>query len=648
MSKGGEINKSSDRGRKGKYKGHTPEGDEPDHRSGSRTDDNQRHGSPERQQRTFSKGDRSSKSPDNNTRRPQNNPKNKSGNESKENSRNKALESGGSNKGSTVSNRSNSQKPKNPDNKAALETIICLRNKLKSFKKKHMGASARYKYPSCAQCLEEDILRMWRMSSEKLHEADDFLNITLQKPVYEDIMDSDDYMDLITIAQREQEFRTLVPEVRRRLSNCLNQHVYKSCKSLKEESGDYVVVSAQEYESNISKYISEIEAKSNEIEDGHSSYQQMRTPFLEFVRRGEEHSGCMNKLSNSLLEACKIVETWVREDDEYPDKLTQEMESTRKLKENVNEEVEAIKSKMAVNTSDMLRLQKGQSRAGRSYSQHKRDRDMLRLRHGELSYKKSVVQGKLAAKQDERDRLKEERQQKEGMSPRESGNFLTKLENVERDMERLENERKTTERQMRRVEKELKPTGDKTYEQKPVESPDQVDYVECRNKRQELEKENKRLAKQLETTQARMADIGRQMETLRRMREMKLSPEAYRKGVRQRLRKENLKSNGLQTLTDACKLAAPSIGKDWKKLYLHLPFDPPRDAAKRQHDVDTLDYLCSRRDVTADEQALQSLTKWLSFHRRGNVVELIQTLKDMRKRNVAERLHDKFVIHAAA
>lgn len=91
-------------------------------------------------------------------------------------------------------------------------------------------------------------------------------------------------------------------------------------------------------------------------------------------------------------------------------------------------------------------------------------------------------------------------------------------------------------------------------------------------------------------------------------------------------------------------MAAPHIGKDWQKVYLSLPFDPPRHREKRLRDLDVLDYIAVRNDIPYDDQALKSLEKWRSFHRRGNVRELIQTLRGIKKKEIAAELENKFII----
>lgn len=103
-------------------------------------------------------------------------------------------------------------------------------------------------------------------------------------------------------------------------------------------------------------------------------------------------------------------------------------------------------------------------------------------------------------------------------------------------------------------------------------------------------------------------------------------------------------AGGGKDLTDACKIAAPHIGKDWQKVYLNLPFDPPRDAQKLHHDVDVLDNIAARNDVTWSGQALKSLDKWRAFHRHGNVRDLIQTLRCAKKKKIAKQLENKFVV----
>lgn len=94
---------------------------------------------------------------------------------------------------------------------------------------------------------------------------------------------------------------------------------------------------------------------------------------------------------------------------------------------------------------------------------------------------------------------------------------------------------------------------------------------------------------------------------------------------------------------EACRAAAPAIGKDWKKVYLCLPFDPPRDVLKLQRDVDILDHIAARNDVTEDNQALKSLEKWQTFNRKCDVMELVNALRQAKKKRLARELQNKFI-----
>ena len=42
----------------------------------------------------------------------------------------------------------------------------------------------------------------------------------------------------------------------------------------------------------------------------------------------------------------------------------------------------------------------------------------------------------------------------------------------------------------------------------------------------------------------------------------------------------------LDTLSEAIDVAATGVGRDWDKMYLTLPFNPPRTPGTRSHDLE--------------------------------------------------------------
>ena len=234
------------------------------------------------------------------------------------------------------------RKPQNLDNKAALDTVFYLRKKVKNFKKNQLTDCSEFDYPACVACLEDEILHVWRMPIESIQTSYDFLNIVQRKPLGEEVMESFEYADLVKIARRDRDFEDLLQEVRLKISRCLNQHVYKVCSTLKQELDGGHLDCVEEYESHISGYRKGIYSKRVEIEEEDKNFQELRGCFRDFVARGQEHSRSMNRLSDSLLELFRIVENWLKEDNDYPDKLTQEINSNNKKIEELKDEFEAV------------------------------------------------------------------------------------------------------------------------------------------------------------------------------------------------------------------------------------------------------------------------------------------------------------------
>lgn len=95
-------------------------------------------------------------------------------------------------------------------------------------------------------------------------------------------------------------------------------------------------------------------------------------------------------------------------------------------------------------------------------------------------------------------------------------------------------------------------------------------------------------------------------------------------------------------MEEACQIVAQNIGRNWKTLYKNLPFEPHREVSRIQHNIDVFDMISARRDRTLEEQAKECLDKWRGFNRHGDVSQLIDTLRIVRKPTLAEQLEIQF------
>lgn len=250
--------------------------------------------------------------------------------------RNTRVTNTNSNESSRQSN-SKQQKVANPNRKTIHETVNSVRNKIKAFKKAHLGARSNFDFAACSKCLEEDILTTWRMPAEVIFNYEEFLQLTLRKEVDEDVVGSDEYIDLIGICKRAQVFDVLVHDSRTRLVRCLNQNVNPFSISLKEMAGQELSIAVSEYDEKICQLQKRADAKLDELKQNLKSYKRLHKPFVKFVKDGDEHTALINQVCNNLLELCKLIDIRVAEDDRYPAKLFEEFESYKKVKDNLKD-----------------------------------------------------------------------------------------------------------------------------------------------------------------------------------------------------------------------------------------------------------------------------------------------------------------------
>ncbi|CAL1536726.1 unnamed protein product [Lymnaea stagnalis] len=516
--------------------------------------------------------------------------------------------------------------------KPILQTIQEVRRKVKAFKKSHLGGSSRFNFSACSQCLEE-ILESWNMAAEKVKNFDVFLKQTLRKEIDEEVVASDEYIDLIALSKRGQEFENVASDSKRQLLNCIDKHVLKACASLKDMSGSDVLLCVEEYDKAVANYISGIEAKWEELESNLNAYRDTVTPFKNYVGQGEAHTSGMNKVCNNLLEVCKLIDGWVKEDEAYVDKLEEECESNKKVKENLHVTLEEHETKKKDNLEHMDKLQKRETRSLRGYTNHRQTKHKLQTKQALLEERKERLANKVERKRNDREDPK--KPEKGAKSPRRADEKKQDDEARDAEMSRLEADQRDTDKELKKVKRSLKAANDRTYEHK-------VEAVTYRHQREELQRDNVKLDEEVSSVNDRIASIDSQNKALMRIRDMKISEEAFRKNLRDKQRQEAAQSAGSLHIVEACQYAAPSIGKHWKKVYFQLPFTPLREESKREKDAELLDYIAGKNDVTDGELALKSLTKWRTFHRKASVDDLVLALKEVKITRLANDIQTKF------
>lgn len=538
----------------------------------------------------------------------------------------------------------------NPHVRAVRETAIFLRKEINAFIRQNLGVASRFDFQACSKCLEDEVLPGWGVSLDTVKDYDKFLKLTLRRETDEDIIISDEYMDLISIAKRAREFDILLSGCQKRLQNCYDNHAQPHLVSLKHMlpssstytsdssgNGDSVLKSVDEYDTATIQQAEAVEQKLSELGNSYASYRESLHPFTEFVRNGDSHSSQMGRCCRSVLEVCKMLEAWAQGDHGYPESLMKELDEKKRLRDSLQLTLRQTQVEKAEKKEFINKLLRKEARAARLYTQHKTCRERLKDRLAQLRDRDLILSEKLRSRREQLEKLREEKDERGDVSPRRSR--ATTEETLEANIESFERERRITKKNIDRVEGEIKPANDRAYENK-------VEMVTFRHQREETEKECRRLDGEIVSHKERITRLDELCERLVFVRELKISPEAYRKGLRKIRLQEASKADGSQDLTEACQQAAPVVGKKWRKLYFYLPFDPPRDVDKRQRDVILLDMIASRKDLTDKEVARKSLEKWRSFHRRGGVLDLSRALRAIHKSGLANQIEKTFHAHA--
>ena len=248
-------------------------------------------------------------------------------------------------------------RPLNPHVRAVRETAILMRKQVKVFKREYLGPGSRFDFPACSKCLEEEVLPGWGLSSDEVKDHEKFLKLTLRRETDENVIISDQYMDLLSIAKRARDFETVMSGCRRQLQDSLDNHAAPHLVSLKHmlpsspnspsshdssENGDNVLHSVEEYDTATAQQAQAVEQKLADLGNAYTSYKDTVRPFAEYVRNGETHSSLMGQCCTSVLEVCKMLEAWAQGDHGYPESLVRELEEKKRLRDGLQHSLRQV------------------------------------------------------------------------------------------------------------------------------------------------------------------------------------------------------------------------------------------------------------------------------------------------------------------
>ncbi|XP_048778514.1 uncharacterized protein LOC125682163 isoform X2 [Ostrea edulis] len=502
---------------------------------------------------------------------------------------------------------------------------------IRKFAKKYLN-TVEVNYESCAACLDE-LLTSWEMKASQFSTSKEFWDKHKIKQVEENIRKKQDYKNLVFICERARTFEHMIPNIRESLVECARDHLYKYCRSFIEETYEEIQIRPiTEYEELISTSKKEIDQKIASLNNNILKYGEMKSPFRDFIFKGNIHAALMEEISVLNIEIAHAIKKWIADDASYPERLLQEIFFNNSYKENLVENIRKLEDDKQVAIKNLEKRHRVNYVAMREHVNHKKEKHKLKNSLETVNLKLERLEKQIENKHVEINDLKDAVADKTPMAPRDRQELRRTLEKAEADLDRLEERKNVMERQHGRLDRELKRVSDRTYELK-------VEVVTNRHDQEEMKQGILGIEIEMKSIMERLSSIDEKQEILKRVRELKLSPDT--------LRRINTKKQEIGTkvqMDDACRYVAFHIGRDWKRLYDRLPFVPPRDPDRRQKDVEVIDTISARQDKTPEESALRSLEKWRSFNRQGDIIQLIKGLRKLNKVELAQKLESRFTV----
>lgn len=396
---------------------------------------------------------------------------------------------------------------------------VCL--EIRKFAKKYINDIV-LKYDSCATCLNE-LLASWQMDSSQFSTSKEFWEKHKIKLVDEDIRKKKEYKELVFICERARTFERMIPNLRERLVECARDHLYKYCRSFIEETYDEVQIRPIiEYEELITTSKKEIDQKIDSLNNNILKYGEMKSPFSEFISKGHIHTALMEEICVLNIEIAHAIKKWIADDSSYPERLLQEVFFNNSYKENLVENIKKLEEEKQVVVKNLDKKHRVNYAVMRDHAYHKKEKHKLKNSLETVNLKIEKLEKQIENKNEEISELKEAVADKTPMAPRDRQELRRKLEKAEADLDRFHERKDVMERQHGRLDKELKQVSDRTYELK-------VEVVTNRHDQEEMRQGILGIEIEMKSILERLSSIDEKQEILKRVRELKLSPDTLRR-----------------------------------------------------------------------------------------------------------------------
>ncbi|XP_052073053.1 uncharacterized protein LOC127711143 [Mytilus californianus] len=441
--------------------------------------------------------------------------------------------------------------------------------------------------------------------------------------------------DMLKIAERAKMFDEMIPDIHNKLQRAF-ERVSKYCLSFSLEAENQDIRAIQDYENNILKWEEDIPKGLAEVNRKYHDYLEAKNISMEAYI--ETYGNILHNMTytlESLPKICDPMRDWVLADETYPRKIMQEIRKIEKKKEEVSES----------HRRQFNRKNEDSSRVQRTVYNSKKVKDQLQ----NAMYERKQCRKREMAVQDNIDIIKEDMDEKKkelddtlkqfnnrkSNSPTIFDILSAKVDTLHDEIQTLENQMKVHKRNMSRMKEDRLRVQKDIHICKKVHEKSLKDTQKVYEVLEREEHNAKRLAEQ-------DAVLAARIKAAYRIRQIKLHPLTVKKIYLGGYVPGQM--NGVTDhLSEALRVTAAEVGKNWTTLYRKLPFNPPRDKSNRDYDIEAIDWTRSTNTEYKD-LAYKGLEKWRKLSNKASTNALIRTLNSMQKQSIAQQLQRTVII----
>ncbi|XP_041348750.1 uncharacterized protein LOC121368187 [Gigantopelta aegis] len=432
--------------------------------------------------------------------------------------------------------------------------------------------------------------------------------------------------------ERQRMFDELITSAIANINEALENHVVKFCLSFAPEANGFDIKCVQEYENSINRWQCAINNSKNLLSDILKSLQEQAS--IQFVNYIKNYSQILHYMGLALEVFPRIfnpIKDWVTADEAYPRRLMDEVSAYEKRKLEIAD----------LSRRQYHRMEDAMQKANRKTYQSKKLHDRLYSalserkmhRRRELILKDSLnrLEEELAEKKKDMEEAVQNVYHRQTTSRGTYDHLVSVTEALQQDISKLKTSLENLRWKLAQIRKE------RYALQKEIH---RLQVVLERSVKQESHMHESAQTKtdEVGNTAGEHKDLDAGIEILRRIRAIKMHPNTVKK-IHNEGYTPGAKIDVTDRLSEAFKLAAPDIGKNWAHFYQQLPFRPPRDYDARSHDIELIDLTSQRHDLGLGATVVKSLEKWKRLSNTASVTSLIDTLNASMKTATAKKIH---------